>query len=66
MAHLARVAHLAPALRTWGLCWFQLAAHPKTTAGHVAARLLAMRWKGGWESAKRLASGECVLITVPY
>ena len=49
LARLAHVAHLAPASRTWGRCWFPVAAHPKTAAEHAEARVLLMCWEGGWE-----------------
>ena len=46
---LARVAHLAPASRTWGPLWFTEAAHPKTIVEHAEARVLLMCWEGGCE-----------------
>ena len=39
----------APASRTWGRFWFPGAVHPKTAAEHAEARVLLMRWEGGWE-----------------
>ena len=49
VARLARVAHLAPASRTWGWLWFTKAVHPKTIAEHAEARVLLICWEGGWE-----------------